>query len=196
MRDWREAGIVGILIIAMGGSLLSIGVQMVPTGTVSVLYATMPIFVSCMVAIRSGVISRTETLGTMTGVIGVFMLSGSTSAGQHAGNWIVLASAFFAAIGAFYAGQARMPQNVLVSTGIQLVMGGGTAIVIAFARGEHMGLPSQQPLIAFAFLFLTSSIAGMVALNYLITNRRPRRCDKLCVCQSFGGIDVGCIVSR
>ncbi|MEO6321689.1 MAG: EamA family transporter [Polaromonas sp.] len=31
LRDWKEAGIVGILIIAMSGSLLSIGVQMVPT---------------------------------------------------------------------------------------------------------------------------------------------------------------------
>jgi drug/metabolite transporter (DMT)-like permease len=67
-----------------------------------------------------------------------------------------------------------MPSDPLVSTGWQMVAGGGALLVGALASGEandlHLGHASAKSLLAFAYLVLAGSLVAFTAYAWLLQN--------------------------
>jgi drug/metabolite transporter (DMT)-like permease len=67
-----------------------------------------------------------------------------------------------------------MPSDPLVSTGWQMVVGGGALLVGALASGEandlHLADASAKSLLAFAYLVLAGSLVAFTAYAWLLQN--------------------------
>jgi drug/metabolite transporter (DMT)-like permease len=86
---------------------------------------------------------------------------------------IVLASISWAA-GSFYTKRMDLPADTLVSTGFQMLLGGGLMTVVALAAGEgaevDLGAFSARSAVAFAYLVFAGSLVAFTAYTWLLQN--------------------------
>jgi drug/metabolite transporter (DMT)-like permease len=119
--------------------------------------------------------------GTLVGVavgfcgLGLLLLPGSRPAEATAGGiLLVLVAAGSWATGSFLSPRLSMPSDPLVSTGWQMVVGGGALLAGALATGEandlHLAHASAKSLLAFAYLVLAGSLVAFTAYAWLLQN--------------------------
>jgi drug/metabolite transporter (DMT)-like permease len=119
--------------------------------------------------------------GTLAGVavgfcgLGLLLLPGSRPAEATAGGiLLVLVAAGSWATGSFLSPRLSMPSDPLVSTGWQMVVGGGALLVGALVSGEandlHLAHASAKSLLAFAYLVLAGSLVAFTAYAWLLQN--------------------------
>ena len=76
--------------------------------------------------------------------------------------------------GSFLSPRLSMPSDPLVSTGWQMVVGGGALLAGALATGEandlHLADASAKSLLAFAYLVVAGSLVAFTAYAWLLQN--------------------------
>jgi drug/metabolite transporter (DMT)-like permease len=170
-RCWGNAALVGILMIAAGSSLLARGIPSVASGTAAVLFAALPVIVCVVLATLGQHVGRMQWMGTAIGVAGVLLLSGDALAtpGQR-GMWLIMAAVFATAIGAVLADRTEMPEDILVSTAVQMFAGGAVASMLGWLLGERIGAVTPQAMAGFLYLGLFVSIVGYLSYVYVLTH--------------------------
>lgn len=173
-RSWGHAALVGILMIAVGSSLLARGIPSVASGTAAVLFAALPIMVCVVLAILGQHVGRMQWLGTAVGVAGVLLLNGDALAtpGQR-GIWLILGAVLASAIGAVLADRTEMPEDILVSTAVQIFAGGAVASTLGWLLGERIHEVTPQAMAGFLYLGLFVSIVGYMSYVYVLTHAGP-----------------------
>ncbi|HEY0362384.1 MAG TPA: EamA family transporter [Solirubrobacteraceae bacterium] len=177
-RSLAAAGLVGLLLPAGGNGLVTVAERDVPAGLAALLIASVPLW---LVLMRSTVGRERVHRGTLAGVavgfcgLGLLLLPGSRPAEATAGGiLLVLVAAGSWATGSFLSPRLRMPSDPLVSTGWQMVVGGGALLVGALASGEandlHLADASAKSLLAFAYLVLAGSLVAFTAYAWLLQN--------------------------
>ena len=177
-RSLAAAGLVGLLLPAGGNGLVTVAERDVPAGLAALLIASVPLWVVIM---RSTVGRERVHRGTLAGVavgfcgLGLLLLPGSRPAEATAGGiLLVLIAAGSWATGSFLSPRLSMPSDPLVSTGWQMVAGGGALLVGALASGEandlHLSHASAKSLLAFAYLVLAGSLVAFTAYAWLLQN--------------------------
>jgi drug/metabolite transporter (DMT)-like permease len=177
-RSLAAAGLVGLLLPAGGNGLVTVAERDVPAGLAALLIASVPLW---LVLMRSTVGRERVHRGTLAGVavgfcgLGLLLLPGSRPAEATAGGiLLVLVAAGSWATGSFLSPRLMMPSDPLVSTGWQMVAGGGALLVGALASGEandlHLGHASAKSLLAFAYLVLAGSLVAFTAYAWLLQN--------------------------
>jgi drug/metabolite transporter (DMT)-like permease len=142
-RQILDTMIVGALLLGGGMGLVAWGEQTIPSGITAVMVAMMPVWV----AVLGGVffrerLPRIAGLGIIVGFVGVALLAGPTALGEPgaldaAGMLAVIVSPVAWSIGSLYAShRARLPQDSLVATGMQMVAGSLVLAVMGIASGE------------------------------------------------------------
>jgi drug/metabolite transporter (DMT)-like permease len=176
-RQLLRPALVGLLLVGLGESLLSLGLQTASPGRSAVLYAAVPILTSVLLACSGQRLNRGQTAGAVLGVCGVALLNLDLlrpgQAGGPRGEGLVLASAVCAALAAVLATRAgrsphRMPESALWAAGVQLLVGASVAGLGGLVRGEVWpGWPPLQAWAALAWLSLVLSAGGYAAYNHL-----------------------------
>jgi len=169
-RSLVAAGLVGLLLPAGGNGLVTVAERDVPAGLAALLIASVPLW---LVLMRSTVGRERVHRGTLAGVavgfcgLGLLLLPGSRPAEATAGGILLVLVA---------AGSPRlsMPSDPLVSTGWQMVVGGGALLAGALATGEandlHLADASAKSLLAFAYLVIAGSLVAFTAYAWLLQN--------------------------
>lgn len=173
-RHWVNAAMVGVLMISVGATLLAKGIQYVTSGFASVAFAAVPVMVCVVMVARSQRICRAQLVGTCVGVTGLLLMSyGTTGVQESKGVWLILGAVVATAASAVLMDHLPMPKDLFVTTGVQMVAGGGVASLLGWFMGEQLITLSTQALGAWLYLTLLVSVLGYLSYTYLMTKAGP-----------------------
>jgi drug/metabolite transporter (DMT)-like permease len=172
--------VIGLLVLVGGIGLLSIAEQVVPSGLAALLIASIPF---CVVVIRMLIRERVP-VATLVGVIvgfggiALLVLPGTRPRGVELwGVGLILLCSVLSAIATVVSPRLRHPSDPLLSTAVQMLIGGVVMILAAVIGGELDGLRldeiTARSLVAFAYLVAIGSLVAYTAFVWLLANAPP-----------------------
>jgi drug/metabolite transporter (DMT)-like permease len=174
-RQWRDGGIVGVLLLGGGMGFTAVAQQTVSSGLTAVFIASAPL----MFALWSGLFgqwpSKREWVGIVVGFFGAALLAGG---GQFAAQPIG-AIALTCAVASWTFGSALSQKKLALAPGAmgfasEMLIGGVFLLGIGLARGEVLATPlDSRALLAWAYLVSAGSLAGFSAYMYLLSRVSP-----------------------
>jgi drug/metabolite transporter (DMT)-like permease len=174
--EWRDAAIIGGLLLAGGNGLLAVGEQTVPSGIAALIIATLPIWVAILGRVFFGVVlTRTIVVGTVIGFAGVAVLvwpAGGSGGLDPFGVAVILLSPVLWATGSLFSRTAHVPKRPLVGTAMQMLAGSAVLFVLAAATGELFRVRFAEitpaSLAAVAYLIVIGSLVGYTTYVWLL----------------------------
>lgn len=181
-RQWRDAGIIGLLLLLGGNGLVSWAEQFVPSGIAALLISTVPIWMVLIESLRPGGEKPTmrAIIGLVLGFSGVALMIGpgelSRQVGQlHPLGLIALpTAALLWSIGSVYAKSADLPKSSLMTTAVEMLIGSAGLFVLGAMQGEwarfSVANVHSASWIGLVYLAIVGSLGGFVAYAYLLQN--------------------------
>lgn len=175
-REWRDAAIIGALLLGGGNGLVAVAEQTIPAGIAALIIATLPIWVAILGRAFFGIVlARTVVVATAVGFFGVAFLvwpSGGGPSYDPFGVAMVLFSPFLWALGSLYARVAHVPKRPLVGTAMQMLAGSAVLALLAVVTGDvfrlHLAEVSTPSLAALVYLTIVGSLVGYTAYVWLL----------------------------
>lgn len=175
---WRSAFIVGTLLLLGGNGGVVLSELFIPSGVSAVLVATVPIWLAVFDAlITRRRPSRLVVGGLIAGVVGVAVLIVPVEGLAQInpiGVVLVVGATISWAAGSLYARHAPMPRSGLLTTGLEMVGGGVSLVLVASVIGEFgqldVGSFSTESVVAFVYLVVFGSIVAFTAYSWLLTH--------------------------
>lgn len=183
-REWLNAGIVGALLLLGGNGVVAWAEQRVPSSIASVLIAAVPMWMIVFNWLGgsrkrpgAGVI-----LGVALGIAGIVLLvwqsGGDGSAGYDLlGIAAVIAASISWSAGSLFSRTAKQPGSPLMSTALQMIVGGVLLLALSFVLGDWSALQVSQISLrsyaALGYLIVFGSIFGYTAYIWLLKHAEP-----------------------
>ena len=146
-------------------------------GLAALVVATVPLWVVLFRSVTGDRVSRATVAWVIMGFAGValLMLPGEQPEGATIGGiLIIVAAAFCWAIGSFSSGRLGLPQDPIVTTAWQMILGGLAILVVGLLAGEggdiHVSEFSAESIAAFAYLVVVGSLVAFTAYVWLLRN--------------------------
>jgi drug/metabolite transporter (DMT)-like permease len=185
-REWRDAAVVGTLLLAGGNGAVGWAEQRVPSGITALLVASVPMW---MVLIDWGRPhgkrpSKVVGVGLLIGLVGVGVLAapGFSGAGGSAtafGAVVLILGSIAWAAGSIYSRQGARPASAEMSTAIQMITGSIALMIIGVAAGElgrfHPAAVTTRSFLGWAYLVTFGSLVGFTAYSYLLRETTPAK---------------------
>jgi drug/metabolite transporter (DMT)-like permease len=180
-RQWRDAAIVGALMLLGSNGLVCWAEQTVPSGAAALFIATVPIFVTIFQWTRP---SSATIAGIVLGFAGIAVLAGPKAIGGHEridprGALALLFAAASWSLGSLYARSSDRPESKLQAAGMQMLAGGALLVLAAWATGQWRGFTLAQvtprSALALAYLAVFGSIVAFSAYTWLLDHTTPER---------------------
>jgi len=185
-RHWRAALIVGGLLLFGGNGGVMVAEQFVPSSLAALIIATVPLWM-VLLNWKWGDRLRPSVgtaIGVGLGVIGIGLIaapgqSAAEGAVKPIGLVILIVSSLSWSIGSLYSRRAQLPSNALLSTSMEMLMGGGLMMIAALLLGQgaqiHWDQVSLLSLAALAYLVIFGSLIGFTAYVWLLKVTTPAR---------------------
>jgi drug/metabolite transporter (DMT)-like permease len=171
-RQWLAAAVVGALLFLVGNTGVAWAEQRVATGASSLVIATVPLWMALFDRLGYGQrLSRNAVVGLVLGFAGAALLAGpGADRIDLTGFAVLLVAAAGWAIGSLYSRHAPLPRRPLVSSSMQMLVGGALLAVVAAASGElgDAGRPSLESALAVAYLVVFGSILAFSTYAWLL----------------------------
>jgi drug/metabolite transporter (DMT)-like permease len=186
LRQWASATLLALLIFVFDYGLLFWAEQRVPSGIAAVMMATIPAFM----ALSEIFILRTQRLTVRLGLallIGMGGVAVLVSRSLNLGGAPIDGSGALALIFAslswgFASALSRkfpLPESKVMSSGIQMLMGGVLLALGSTALGEfhefHPGAVSGKAWFSLVYLIVAGSIIGFTAYVWLLHHQSPTK---------------------
>ncbi|MBV8665913.1 MAG: drug/metabolite exporter YedA [Burkholderiaceae bacterium] len=171
-REWRDAAIVGALLLGSGMGLTAVGEQTVSSGLTSVFIASAPLSMALFAGMFGEWPSAREWMGILVGFGGVALLAGGNDFSAHAGGVL----AVMGAVASWTFGSVLAKKKLALAPGAmgfasEMLMGGIVLMGVAWLRGETLITPVTLPAFsAWAYLVVAGSLAAFSAYMYLLSN--------------------------
>ena len=180
---WRDAGIVGALLLLGGNGIVSWAEQLVPSGVAALLVATVPLWMILLGLLGKGA-SRPQPLvvaGLLLGLAGIAVLALPAGAGAGhlslIGVGALLIASFFWSLGSIFSRKARLPGSPLMAVGMQMIVGGALLLLASGPAGDWHRLDlariSLASALGLAYLVLFGSIVAFNAYIWLLKHADP-----------------------
>lgn len=182
IKFWRNALVVGAILIVGGHGLIAWGTQYLSAGIASLLNSTIPLWVVLfMFLMFHSKITISARIGLALGFGGMIILVGPSIGGQGLsliGVISLLMSSMFWALGSIYSGKSFLPQNFLLSAGMVTLVGGSLLLIPSFLIGEFNLIPSYSDidldlLISYLFLIFIGTIIPFAEFYWLLKVSTP-----------------------
>lgn len=173
-RQWRNAAIMGALLLGLGNGMVSIAQQWVSSGLAAIAVASMPLWAALFGVLYGRRYLRVEWLGVLVGFVGVLGLN--FGAELRAQPWAALALVIAPAAWAFGSvwSRGRDLPPPFMSTAAQMLCGGALMFTAGLLTGERMtAMPPTSAILAVAYLAVFGSIVGFGAYIWLLHHVRP-----------------------
>jgi drug/metabolite transporter (DMT)-like permease len=186
---WRNAAVVGGLLLLLGNGLVTFASQHVPSGLIALLLALLPAWMAVLGPLyaRSERVRRPVWLGIAVGLAGVALLIGpqvlkAFEGREHtlAERWraigiaLSIISCFCWANGSLISRRVRKPDSPMLGIGMQLLAGGGLLALASLLTGEWPRLsPAQvaaepRAALAVVYLMLFGTLLGYSVYIWLL----------------------------
>jgi drug/metabolite transporter (DMT)-like permease len=171
------AAAIGTLLAAGGNGLVTVAEQDVPSGLAALLVASVPLWVVVYRTLARDRVAGTTLLGVGLGFAGVALLLAPGSDAHEAsltGSLLIVLAAVSWAAGSFASPRVRLPADPFVSTGWQMVLGGGVLLLAGLVAGETAdigaGVGSAESLLSLGYLIVFGSLVAFTAYVWLLQN--------------------------
>jgi len=176
LREWRSLGIIGLLMFSVTYGALFWGEQYVPSGITSVLESTLPLMTVLLevFALRQQRFRWSVMLAVGVGFCGVALMmlrGGATAPGFGVlPVLVILGGSLSWSLGAVLSRSMVLPESRIVTAGAEMMLGGGSLLVLSLASGELHPFPAI-PLkagLALIYLIVAGSLIGFTAFVWLL----------------------------
>jgi drug/metabolite transporter (DMT)-like permease len=167
------AALVGAVILGDIG-VLAVAEREVPAGLAALIIASVPLWVVALQLAHREHVSRRTAFAVCAGLAGMVMLV--SPGGEAPVVWllVLVVAAAVEAAGQYHSQRARLPDDPLVSTTVQLIAAGALLVLAGAAFGELGDVRparfSGESLIAFAYLVVPGSLVAYSAFVWLLSN--------------------------
>jgi drug/metabolite transporter (DMT)-like permease len=174
-RQWGAAAIVGALLLLGGNGGVVYGEQFVPSGTVALLVATVPLFIALFSALFLGQrLRRVAVAGIGVGLLGTaVLLRPGGGAADPAHMLLVLVAPLTWAVGSLYATRGPLPRRLLPATGMEMLCGGVLLLIAGLVTGElanlHLDRISLVSGLSLVYLVVFGSLIAFSAYVWLLS---------------------------
>jgi drug/metabolite transporter (DMT)-like permease len=175
---WRNALVLGFLMLVMGNGGVVWAEQYVPSGLAAVVVASSPFWMAGVEAFRKDGERMTwrTALGFLLGFSGILLLVGPELwRGGTGGRGFVLGMIALQiaclgwSAGSSYSKRHGRSENVFSTTAAQMIAGGVMMLALGTVRGEWGSLAfSTRTAVAFGYLSTVGAIGGFVAYTYAL----------------------------
>ena len=174
VRQWRTAALLGTAFFVAGNGGVAWAEQYVPTGTVALIVAVIPIFMVALDRIvwKAGITFRIG-LGMAVGMAGVVGIVGIPSAEFPIWAALVPVGAALAwAAGSLFSRRADLPDDLALSVAMQLLVGGVALLALGVSTGElgrlNPSAVSTASLGAVLYLAVVGSVITFSLYSWLL----------------------------
>ena len=199
-RHWREAAIVGGLLMVGGNGGIVLAERTIPSGWAGLAIGSVPLWIA---AIDRFVLHRRQPRGVVVGLVvgfaGVALLvAGSAGGGTStSGMLLAIAAAMSWATGSVYQRHASLPARPFVAAGMEMLLAGGMFVVAGAVRGELGSIDpasfSRASILALAYLIVAGSWIGFTAYLWLLRNARTSLVSTYAYVTPVGAVIVGAL---
>jgi drug/metabolite transporter (DMT)-like permease len=202
LAHWRDAAIVGVLLLLGGNGGVSWAQQTVPSGIAALIVAATPLWMNLIDWLRPA--GKRPGLsvfaGLAVGFVGVAMIGLSRDHLGHRlvnpiGAIVLLIATLSWAFGSVFSHHARKPTSALLAIGMQMIAGGIALFLAGAATGEiprfHPAAISHASLVAFIGLTLLGSLVGFTAYVWLLQVSTPARVSTYAYVNPFIAVLLG-----
>lgn len=172
-KQWMNAAVMGILLLVFGNGFVNYAEQSVSSGLTAVAVAAAPIWFALFAWMKGERSTKLEWIGVMIGFVGVIWLNaGSSLRASPTGLVALLIASFAWSFGSIWSRGRDLPSPFMTSAA-QMLCAGVMMSIVAFARGEHMHMPTHSAIAAVAYLVVMGSLVGFSAYVWLLHHVRP-----------------------
>lgn len=173
-NEWRGAGIVGILLPALGNGTVCFVQQTVSSSLAALSIATVPIWMAIFSTLWGHHINKLEWLGIAIGFVGILLLNISGSLhGDIASALLLIFAAASWSFGSVWGKHLAMPKG-LMGAACQMLVGGVALLIVSTYAGETWPQTiTMKSWGAMVFLVVLGSLASYSAYQWLLKNVPP-----------------------
>lgn len=179
-QQWLGAGIVGLLLPALGNGTVCYVQQTVSSSVAALAIATAPIWMAIFSSIWGHKITRQEWLGIAIGFVGIVLLNlGGSLHGDIASAMLLIFAAASWSFGSVWSRNfykypyLDMPSG-LMAAACQMLVGGAALMLVSTYAGEaYPAKVSAKSWGAMLFLVVLGSLVAYSAYQWLLKNVRP-----------------------
>ena len=185
LRQWRDAAIVGSLLLLGGNGSVAWAEQYVPSGITALIIGASPFFMVLTEWAWPGG-SRPGTgvmVALLAGLAGVAWLAApweEAGASLHTGGVLaIFVGCLCWSVGSIYSRHTPSTANPFLASSLQMLSGSVALTLMAWAHGDFaawdFGAVSSRSWIAFTYLVLFGSLIGFSTFVWLLKNTTPAR---------------------
>jgi len=183
--NWRRALLIGGLLLLCGNGGVTWAEKYVASSLAALFVATEPLWVVLLNwSLTHKRPNSKVLLGILIGLAGVALLvsdglarSAGGSTMSFVGSGVVLLASLAWATGSVYANRNPIDAPTSMTSGMQMLAGGGLLLLLALVTGDVGRLSlenaSWTSLGAFVYLLLFGSLVGFTAYSWLLKNVTP-----------------------
>ena len=183
---WKSATIVGILLLLGGNGGVVWAEQRVASGVAALIVAIVPVWIAVLEWKRPGGTKPgwQVTAGLAAGTLGLLLLASPGEAALGArvdliGAAVLVFATLSWAFGSLKAKHSPLPESPLLSTGMEMLMGGAALVLVGVATGEvgqvNFAGMSDKSLLSLLYLTTFGSLVGFTAYVWLLRVGSPTR---------------------
>ncbi|GHH72012.1 drug/metabolite exporter YedA [Streptosporangium violaceochromogenes] len=174
LTELRGAALVGVLLLALGNGLVTLGERYISSGLAALLVAAVPLWLVIFRVLardRPGALTLT---GVLVGFGGVALLSltGGGGTSTATGSALILLASFSWSAGSFLAARIPMPSDPFTASAVEMAAGGAALTVTGGLAGERLDLAavSGRSWAGLAYLVVMGSLVAFTAYVWLLGN--------------------------
>ena len=206
-QQWTSIAILATLIFLLNYGLLFWAESRVPSGTASIMLATIPAFtaVAEILLLRTRRFTLPLALALLMGLAGVATLmlpTGplATRAIDTPGALALIAAAIFWSIASALSRKLPLPPSKLMSAATQMLLGGALLMLTAAATGQfrtfHPAEVPRQAWYALAYLIFAGSLLAFSAYVWLISHQSPTRVGTYAYVNPIVAVAIGTFIAH
>jgi len=174
-RQLAGAALIGTLLCFGGNGLVTVAERDVPSALAALIIGAVPLWVIVMRSAHGERVQGGTIAGVLVGFAGlaVLLLPGDRPGDAPLGwSLVVVAASISWAAGSFYSKRTPLPDDALVSTGWQMLLGGAGMVAVGVLAGEIGDIDpsafSTDSVLAFLYLIVFGSWLAFTAYVWLL----------------------------
>lgn len=172
---WRNAAIIGALLVFGGNGLVSLAEDSIASGLAALLVALVPLWLAVFDRMLFGRRLRPmAVVGLIGGFGGAALLAAGSLSGESdpAGVALVVLATLLWTAGSLFARRAALPERPLVGTGMEMLCGGVVQLAVGLALGEwadlHWAAITPASAAAVGYLIVFGSLIAFSCYVWLL----------------------------
>ena len=185
MQHWKNTSIIGAFLLLMGNGGVATAEMLIPSGIAALIVCSVPMWFALLGwwFFKKGRPRPITILGIIIGFIGIIVLVGPGSilntvvSINPIGVLIITIGSIGWSFGSLYASKASLPNNHILTTGMQMASGGLLLCIAGTVKGEwqdfHPQNFSAHSIIALVYLIIFGSMIAFSAYSWLMRVANP-----------------------